>query len=65
MKVEYKWCATSIPQEKQAGEELVDIAENWYTGIQVTITNPFEYTTGPIQTPVIHEEYIDIKPNSR
>jgi hypothetical protein len=63
MRIECEWHANSSPQEKQVGEELADIAGNWGMGIEVTVTKPFEYTQGPIQTLVTTEKHGDIRPD--
>jgi len=51
---ETNWIVSSQPQQRVAGEELRDLAGNWACGITVEITQPFQYTVGPIvQTKLI------------
>jgi hypothetical protein len=59
-----KWTATSNPSEPTDGEELVDIADKWGTGIDVKITKPFEYKKGPIITTIHPQQIPDPSPTT-
>lgn len=44
-----KWCASSETQKFERSEELANLAGRWGVGVEVMITNPYEYTKGPVE----------------
>lgn len=50
MNTDIKWSATSNPHTLAKGEELVDVAGIWGTGVRIIITHPYKHVIGPIQT---------------
>ena len=43
-----KWKASIGPRDVKRGNELVAMAGCWNCGIEVTITNPYIYSQGPV-----------------
>ena len=50
MKIEKKWTASSKSEKIIKGEELVNMAGRWDVGIEVSITKPYIYSQGPVET---------------
>lgn len=49
MKIEQSWKATSKGKEIGKNNELVRLACQWDIGVEVNITNPYEYIQGPVE----------------
>ena len=59
MKIEKKWSATSKPERVEKSEELVKMAGRWNVGIEVSITEPYTYSQGPVEKIIINRETYD------
>jgi len=52
MKIQQLWRASSRPKEPGENAELVKLSGQWNIGIQVSITNPYEYSPGPVKVKI-------------
>jgi len=56
MKVDKRWSASSKSEGIVRGEELVGIAGQWGLSVEISITKPYSYSKGPIETREISDE---------
>ena len=59
MKINKKWCASSKSEKIVKNEELVNMAWRWDVGLKVSITKPYTYSQGPVETMLSGKETHD------
>lgn len=59
MKIDKTWSASSKSEKIVKDEELVNMAGRWDVGIEVSITNPYTYSQGPVEKMIISKETHD------
>jgi len=56
VKVATKWSASSEPRQIAGGEELAGMAGQWGVNVEINVTMPYSYSSGPIEVRRISDE---------
>ena len=49
MKIQQSWRAGSEPEDPEENDELTELCGQWNIGIEVSTTNPYEHSQGPVE----------------